>query len=940
MMQSSDEHINNKYDRILQLIKNNPIEREYFFRKLANAVNPFEWFIPIKNAGFLDPRNNPSPKEISDNSKSYRIIHWEVLDSVKNIAEKNIKNPTSVNNSLLIEFIDSVIDYKDASGNRIDNYRTDWMVTKIIFLLPFELIKEKHISFICQALKSSWDNSLIVDEIHNTIIPTLIANSHTEYLLKIVDHIFDFKSKESTGYSDEYDSILDHYWLKELMDTYRERIAKLCSNEGVKIIENKIKLILSQDDSQFNIIWIPNLNEHEQNHFMDRYEIQLIFFIRDCLIDSEHLFLSTKLNQYINEQHSIFKRLAIRVIDVRYDEFSNMLWELNVNPLNFNSVKHELYIFFQNHCKDFCASHINKIIQWIESQDFTDIEESNEPENTKEIYKAYRKKEWLNSLLISNHPLVLSTYRIYDSINPAPLEHPGFDYWMESGTWQEKPISTKTREIFERTNIELSEFLQSVTLPTTRSVNLGTEKYDKYLREQVLQNPIKYFSDLMPFLDCSLIYQKEIIRASFELWKDNKEIDWENIFVFVKEAISKNDFWTLKYADNEYNLRNALIEDITDLIEEGTKHDNHAFSEKLLPVAKAILFLIDTKLDYTQNIISDLHTNMLNSPRSRLYDALLNYSLRYARIFKHEESNKFEEDVLLLFQNKILDEKDLFFRYTLGKYLPNIFWLNKEWIITNLPILFNYEAMEKWEYAVEGYYCNSRTVYKEVYFELKKLGILSKVVQYNFHKARSNSAAIHQACISFLNSWESLNNDNCLLQTVIDSKNLSAIKEIATFIIHQKDYINENNLKSILIALLKYIYRTTATLEVTEELKEVYSELNRWLAFVDTMDEDLYNIYKLTLIYCSKRFNTLNTIKEFSRIVKNSPTEIIDLLIILIQYDEKHFYYNKEQINLIIDEIVSHELYDGAITICNKLIQKGCYEFKSKLEMIKERKGS
>ena len=161
-----------KINRILHLISNNETKRKYFFQRLTKAKNPSEWLLPLKERGYLNPSNNPKPIAVKE-PKGYNIPHWEILDFLLKVAQKNNINPNVGITQELVSFIDSIIEY-NRNIERVDNYRTDWMLLRIIFLLPFNEIKLQYIYYIYTALDSKWDNTLIVDVIKEEIIPILI----------------------------------------------------------------------------------------------------------------------------------------------------------------------------------------------------------------------------------------------------------------------------------------------------------------------------------------------------------------------------------------------------------------------------------------------------------------------------------------------------------------------------------------------------------------------------------------------------------------------------------------------------------------------------------------------------------------------------------------------------------------------------------------------
>lgn len=106
--------------------------RSYFFRNLKSC----QWLKPLKEDGYFAPENNPKPQEISNQHGYYRVPVWHALNYLENIANKNAENPSDETTNLLIEIINSIANHKDEKGERIENRRTDWVLTKIISTLP------------------------------------------------------------------------------------------------------------------------------------------------------------------------------------------------------------------------------------------------------------------------------------------------------------------------------------------------------------------------------------------------------------------------------------------------------------------------------------------------------------------------------------------------------------------------------------------------------------------------------------------------------------------------------------------------------------------------------------------------------------------------------------------------------------------------------------
>ena len=311
------EDIANNYeekraDKIFQIIKNDKPQEDHFFKKLTNSNNPFPWLKTLKEKEYFSPENNPSPQEVPD-KKGFIIPRWNVLGYLENVGQHNAKNPSDEVTKLLLDIVNSIVNYRSKAGERIENYRTDQIIVKIIYTLPIEKITKEHIEFIGIALKSKWDTTLVTAEIGKTVLPKLVNNKAKELVLKLLDVILAYQ-KSKKEITDEYTSVMDDYWLDEALKIHKPAIAELCGIEAAKIAINKIKSIVNEDKSQFNNIWITTIEDHPQTSFPDQYECQLVHFIRDMFEHSEPVKIKEDINNLLKEEHSIFKRICSNFI--------------------------------------------------------------------------------------------------------------------------------------------------------------------------------------------------------------------------------------------------------------------------------------------------------------------------------------------------------------------------------------------------------------------------------------------------------------------------------------------------------------------------------------------------------------------------------------------------------------------------------------------------
>lgn len=923
-----------KVNRILQLIKNDKPQEDHLFKTLAVTDNPFPLLVPLKEKGYFNPDRNPAPKEVPDQEGFFTIPHWNILGYLENIFTYNSKNPSKEITETLKEIIAEIIDFRTETGNRIENYRTDWVIAKIIFKLPIEEITEKHIEFVYIALNTKWNSTLISSELAKSILPTLIKQNAKELLLKLIEVLFRYKINEGK-YSDKYDSIVKSYWLKNALKNHKGSIAALCGLEAADIAIRKISEIIEQDNSQFNNIWIPTIEDHPQTIFPDRYECLLIHFVRDMFELSVPDKIKERIQSLLAKEHPIFKRLALHAINFLYTDLSELFWNWKDNPLNERLIKHELYELLKNNQSTFNKTQISTLLKWIEEKDYYISNDIKEEKKLVEKLLAYRKKEWLSAIMGTKEKEVLKLYNNYNSINPAELDHPGFDSWGETGWGAVSPVEESG--LLTKTNSEIVIYLNSFReergwkKPTIDGLS-GT------LRKCVSDAPDKFTDDIKPFLGVQLVYQHALLWGFSEAWRSKKDIEWKSLLVFISEIINSDTFWIGNDSDQGNHHRDWIISQISDLINDGTKNHNHVFDAELLPEAEKTLLLLAEKTEADSHEMHDIVTSVLNSVKGKIFTAMVNYSLRYARLYCKDKEQRWIDTIKNDFTNR-LDKKlesSFDFSVVLGEYLPTLYYLDKEWVITNINKIFLKDKDVYWRAAFTGYLFYSSNVYSHLYDLLAQNSHYEKALITDFEDDHITERVAQHICVGYLEDWEKLDDRDSLIAQLINSDNLKHLSAIISFFWIQRDSITEK-VKNKIKPLWRELYSNLVKHENEKEYQILISDIAKWLALLDEIDSNAFEWLKLSAKYIESNFNSPFFIEYFLKHVEKTPDKVGNLFLEMLSckiYPE----YNEEHIVELITKLDSHGQTEKAITICNKYMENGFVFTRPLLEKISEQK--
>lgn len=896
----------------------------YFFGKLAEYDNPFPWIKPLKEKGYLNPQSNPSPQEVPDQPGNWTIPHWNILSFLENVANKNKKEPDEEITNTLIEIVNAIINYRDENGERIDNYRTDWIILKLIFTFPAERIEKDHIEFIRSALKSKWDNTLVASEIGKTVIPKLIRDRAKSILLELLDVFLDYKKAKGVS-EEEYESIMDEHWLSDALKKHKLEIAKLCGMEAAEIALKKIKAIIQEDKSQFDIVWIPTIEDHPQNRFPERYECQLVHFVRDMFELSDANQIRGQIEELLKEEHPIFKRIAIHTINYHYKGLNDLFWDWTGNPLNERGLKHEIYEMLKSNCLSFNDEQIEQILEWIESKEYYIPDEFKDDEKQKEKITAYRKREWLSALLETKNPKIIKKNEECKKINPAKIERPSFDFWMgETRVGSIRPIEPV--ELLIKTNAEIADYLNSFK-EVRGWEEPSKEGLSDALRKCVSNNPGKFSTNLEPFLNVHRMYQHSLLWGLWEAWRAKETFEWDEILKFTLKIVESDSFWKEEEGTGRYNYRNPVISVIAELIEEGTKDDNHAFSPELLQLAEKILLILAEKTKSDLSELKNLVISVLNTPKGKIFSAMVNYSLRYARLYRKEQEDRWVESIKADFEKRLNREfeSSLEFSVIVGEYLPTLCYLDKTWVKNNINQIIPKNKEIYWKAAFTGYLFYSSRIYKEIYLLLRENKHYDKAVKTDFQDEHITVRLVQHICISYIEGWEMLDDRNSLICKLIENKNATQLSEIVNFFRMPRDKLTDK-IKAKVKPLWKVLFEIVSQNIENPEYQKVISELSKWLSLIDEIDDETLEWLKLSAKYIGGFAIDTSFFVEY--LLKHAPTEpekVGELYLEMVSSDVYPDYKKEDRVSIV--QILYEKGQKGvADRICNMYGEKG-YDF-------------
>ena len=878
--------------------------RAYFFRELKYPT----WLEPLKDAGWFNPDENPLPYESPDTPGYYRIPIWYALEYVETIAN-HPERPID----LLVDIVDAIVDYTNDTGKSIENDSTNRRLIKIIGTLPTERIERKHITFMSTALKYGW----VSREMGETILPKLLSEGKKELTLDLLKVMFDAKVVNS-----QIRPAMKEYWLTEAIKQQEQAIAELCGIETLEIAREQIQTLVNKGTHSFD--FIERIEVEPSYGRRQRYAELLVSFTcrlfhfasPDTIAETVKSLL--KEGVAVNRNHqdakgssAIFGRIALNVITHHYDDLKGLFWEWDGNPLEEYELKPQLYQLIQTQCLNFDEGEIDQILHWIEShQYYIGLLAKNDEEHTK--IAALYKREWLTALMETGNEKVAAAYQQYKQINPVKIESPGLSHSIKIG--QEEISMMTVAELSEMSNAEIAQYLNNFQ-EKGYWADSTPHRLVESLRECAETNPQRFTDDLQPFQGVRYQYQHSILSGLLNSWRDKRKFDWRALFKFIDQILLSEQFWTECFEES-HNYRNWILFTTADLIAEGTSDDKHAFGPQLLPTAEKILMILVEYTEPSVSTLKDLRFDVLNSLRGRVFSAIVDYALRCARINNPKQEIRWPRSIREDF-TKRLDrnvEPSFEFSFTLGNYLPNLLYLDKEWLTDNIDRIFPKQDESHWEAAFSGYLFRHR-ISKDCYSLLKKRGDYQKALNTDFEDQKVLGKLIEHICIGWIEKKETLNDENSLIYQLINSGNAKLLSEVVDFF-WKEQYDTPDKVKSKVRPAWRALIEVLSPNSFEAEYQEILSSLSGWLELIDRIDAEALEWLKLSAKHVERGFDSASFVEALRKHVTQTPKEVGKIYLEMLN-NKIYPDYDPTDIQEIVRILYNQGYKEDADEICN-----------------------
>ena len=454
------------------------------------------------------------------------------------------------------------------------------------------------------------------------------------------------------------------------------------------------------------------------------------------------------------------------------------------------------------------------------------------------------------------------------------------------------------------------------------------------LKKAVQEKPEQFTGNLKNYIRVPYIYIYHILLAFNGAWKEKKSFDWKAVLEFCDTYITSQDFRENKLkSEGDGRSANAdwIHGAIADLITEGTRSDGNAFSPELLPLTKEILKKILGAIEPQDAALKqdmDYPMYVVNSTLGKTLRAIIDYSLRSARISSEKSKVNWEEDIRQLYDESLTS--GAIDGYILqGMYFQQFCYLDLKWLLNNLKRDLAIEQ-KYWLAFIHGFAFTMPHVNHEIYMALKPHYIRAIEQKIVFNK-RYHYGIIRHIIAFYFWGFDNLDG-NGLVSMLINNGDAAQLQDIVMFVWQQESYykkLNSEEKEKFLQKVSGLWHAMTQKFDppISAEESEFMCSLLHLIGFIPELDEDYTSLIKRSAPFAEKRRYFHELYEELARlaIVGNSSQTAAWIASIMDLIPFKEFIYENDEniLKQLVIFLYDHGQLSVANSICNRVSVSG-----------------
>ncbi len=914
-------------DELISLLSN-PSHSQYFFTRLKSP----KWLDLLIEKEFF---SNPPEHEI----EQPLMIHiWPQINYLINISSIRPQKVLSILNDI----------------SPIVHFSINRSILLCINNMPVEISKQA-----LPLIKKLSSNFSIAESIYlKKLVKAFIFEKEIESVYSILEIILikegKRQKKEFLLSDDVYYLILDYQDIFDQLiiidkNTKELRVLRLLC----KILSFNLYLNSNNDSDKvkdYSEIWRTSIKSESDIYETKDTKNLLVNKIRDYFseIDStNHQLIKEGFKILEKYELTIFKRIRLFIINAFPNIFSEELLKYLCNENFFFDDKlwSEYYTLLKNHFPKLSENQKQLIFEWIKKgPKIQFIEKDFDTTQKYEKFKSEVISAWLRRRMEPIHRYLKPELREkYENLIKkfGKIEEPQFYNKMEHPRFfSGSPL--KDSELKSLKISELISYLQKWQ-PNEKDFLASKSGLGVALYRLISENTEK-FEILLDYLDeIPFYYFSHIIRGFSSSLKKNKPLQ-------IAKKVDKI-IQTFRKYENDYTLKQyyEVSKAIFNFVQEALNIENIKLSNEIInQVRNFILDMLtldkfESKKYQNLSQYEDIVAYSINTFKGNLILTFLSYAVYHGRNMDITKKDKMTSEVKEVF-NKLLDPgigSAEIIRSILCSHLNIIFYLNKEWLLSNIKELFPEKNKDLWRIGWESYIAYSDL--NPIIYEVLRNDYRNAIVEfqkYSFSNKMSKGLAGHIILLYVYDLAEL--NDKSIIHLFFENVDLQTRSNAMWFILHlwdnNKGTAQEGKILHKILNIWEYRINQIQNIE-SLDLKKFERELKWYPRLFNKLPKGELQIMILTkvieLIEGRIETSIIDIMDVLKKYTEKYPNLVLKNIEYLLKGSQESYFIGRDEIKIIkIMEIIAEK---GGIKVFRNelkkitelLLSKGHYEIKN-----------
>jgi hypothetical protein len=861
------------------------------FQLLSKRPDAEEYFDVISEAGFFAPARVPNPIPDPDNPGYLQIPYWDALDYLVAVAHRAVDTHNSALMQKVLNVIRAISRFEVEAKAAIANHAVYWRFADVLGMMPVNEVTIDDIDLVPRWFGTGSNSGMIAASLGKELVPNLLASDSQQDMHKAARLLFNLTAVEPNKHG-RVDTVVEEYWLKELLDKYSEQFGAKVGKEAAPVLEGRLREADELEPDFGSWVGRPAIENHPQNHAHDTGVNALISGCRDVLlawVDTGDPAAVTHVVELLSDKVAIVQRIAIYAVNARFQMLVQALDTLIDKKFLDREYNHEIYNLWNDRFAEFDQPHKQKLFDLIQGLTLPVPEDYEAPDRTLKRLK----RKWLmpisgKGLAAADQALaVLNADATLGAVDP----HPDLQSYIESFSGPgSSPYTASELISFALTGMLVDKLNEFVEVDSWHGPSYGG--LTGALKDAA-KTDVALFMSLLPAMrETHVTYQHAVIEGMKAKWEATPEpstdvdwpVIWQQFFEFIEKAITSDEFWAgaqKQLSDMTADWR-WFITIAADTMRAGTFADKHAYPKEYLPAGLRVIKVLLTKaVEKDKFRFDDAMTQAINTTKGRVIESLVSHSLRACRVADQDTGSHAAawKEVEPLFDDELAKCADANFEFStsMGCYVANLAFMSPEWLKANISAIFSPDHENNFVCAVEGF--SYSPVHRDIYRMLSELGVVDKVLRMQLPGRHSRESVIERLALSYL--WGDEKLDGPHMQYLFDTGADADLALIANYFWRSKGAELTAEQKTAIVAFWRKCLDQMAPRE--GKVYKIYPALARVSVFLTAIDA----ADRARLVYIAQRvkdvFDINVLVTELDRLATGIPeaeavAEVLDAL--------------------------------------------------------------